>query len=449
MRLGHRQAEHEVNASDYHALYPVTLHNGSELNAPDAPLKVKEAAETRVLAAVSGSGSGERVVDLAADLATALGASWHAVFIETPRSARDPAIARRAADALALAVRRGATVSNEPDDDVANGLVAHLVGSPAEHLVIGAPTTERTCRWFRRSMISFVQERLPAVTVHIAPTAVLASGSNVAEAEIGPPSNQNLRYYLVALGLVAITLGLAELASLLLGGRPLNLLFLFPVIAAAARFGVGPSLTATAASVLGFDFFLLQPRFHLEPTSPVVFLTLASLLAVAVYTSLVTQALRSRVALSDRSAKENARIATFSQVLARAANWEETAIAVCDEFTSVLKADVAVFRERGGQLELVETTMEPLSWGPIDQAALDWCWEHGVSAGRGTTAIASAEWRVEPLRTSLGTLAVLAFVRSDGRDPIRADRGVLFSTLISQAALAHERLILEDSLRAQ
>jgi len=427
----------------------MNLHNGSELNAKDAPLMVEEVSETHILAAVSGSGRGERVVDLAADLATALNASWHAVFIETPRSARDPAIARRAADALALAVRRGATVSNEPDDDVANGLVAHLARSPAEHLVIGAPTTDRTRRWFRRSMVSVVQKRLPAVTVHIAPAAAPEPGLAVTDAEASFPSKRNLGHHLLALGLVAVTLGLAELASLLLGGRPLNLLFLFPVIAAAARFGIGPALTATAASVLGFDFFLLQPRFHFEPTTPVVFLTLASLLAVAVYTGLVTQVLRSRVALSDRSAKENARIAAFAQVLARAANWEETAGAVCDEFTSVLKADVAVFRERGGQSELVDTTMKPLSWGPIDQAALDWCWEHGVSAGRGTPTIASAEWRVEPLRTSLGTLAVLAFVRSDGRDPIRADRGVVFSTLISQAALAHERLILEDSLRAR
>ncbi|MGC5799273.1 DUF4118 domain-containing protein [Sphingomonas sp. NFX23] len=425
------------------------LRDESGLNAKDPSLKVEEVAETRILAAVSGSGSGERVVELAADLAAALSASWHAVFIETPRSARDPAIARRAADALALALRRGATVSNEPDDDVASGLVAHLAGSPVEHLVIGAPTSEPKRRWFRRSMISLVQERLPSVTVHIAPATVPASAFETADAEASLPSKPNLRHHLFALGLVAITLCLAELASLLIGGRPLNLLFLFPVIAAAARFGIGPALTATTASVLGFDFFLLQPRFHFEPTTPVIFLTLASLLAVAVYTSWVTQALRSRVALSDRSAKENARIASFAQILARAANWNETAGAVCDEFSSVLKADVAVFRERGGGLELVDATMDPLSWGPIDQAALDWCWEHGVSAGRGTTNIASAEWRVEPLRTSLGTLAVLALVRSDGRDPIRADRGVLFSTLISQAALAHERLILEDSLRTE
>lgn len=67
--------------------------------------------------------------------------------------------------------------------------------------------------------------------------------------------------------------------------------------------------------------------------------------------------------------------------------------------------------------------------------------------GGGPAAIAAAEWRIEPLCTSLGVLAVLAFVRDDGRDPIRADRGVLFKTLVSQAALAHERLILEDRLR--
>ena len=90
------------------------LHDESGLNAKDASLKVEEVAETRIRAAVSGSGSGKRVVELAADLAKALSASWHAVFIETPRSARDPAIARRAADALALAFVGGRQSATNP-----------------------------------------------------------------------------------------------------------------------------------------------------------------------------------------------------------------------------------------------------------------------------------------------------------------------------------------------
>jgi two-component system sensor histidine kinase KdpD len=41
----------------------------------------------------------------------------------------------------------------------------------------------------------------------------------------------------------------------------------------------------------------------------------------------------------------------------------------------------------------------------------------------------------------------MAVARLDGRDPIRADREVLYATLVSQAALAHERLLLEDRHR--
>lgn len=255
------------------------------------------------------------------------------------------------------------------------------------------------------------------------------------------------RHHLVALGLVAITLALALLASIAFGGRALNLLFLFPVIAAAARLGLRPALTAAAASTVGFDFFLLQPRYHLGLIAPATLVLLAALVAIAVYTSLITKALRDRVALSDRSAMENARVVTFSQSLARAATWTETAQAICDELGGVLNAEVVVFRKGDGRLVRAAATSQVQSLGAIDQAALDWCWEHGEAAGRGTSSIASADWRVEPLSTSLGVLVVVALARSDGRDPIRADRGLLYATLISQAALAHERLVLEDRLR--
>lgn len=86
--------------------------------------------------------------------------------------------------------------------------------------------------------------------------------------------------------------------------------------------------------------------------------------------------------------------------------------------------------------------------GPVDQAALDWCWEHGSEAGAGTQILSAANWQFHPLKTSLGMLAVLGLARDDGRDPVRADQRVLLHTLVAQAALAHERLRLEDRMRA-
>jgi two-component system sensor histidine kinase KdpD len=46
-------------------------------------------------------------------------------------------------------------------------------------------------------------------------------------------------------------------------------------------------------------------------------------------------------------------------------------------------------------------------------------------------------------------LAVLGLARDDGQNPVPADRAVLLSTLIAQAALAHERLRLEDQMRGE
>lgn len=85
--------------------------------------------------------------------------------------------------------------------------------------------------------------------------------------------------------------------------------------------------------------------------------------------------------------------------------------------------------------------------GPVNQAALDWAWVRGEAAGVGTVVLGAADWQFHPLKTSLGTLAVLGIARDDGRDPVNAVQKLLLQTLIAQAALAHERLRLEDRMR--
>ena len=42
---------------------------------------------------------------------------------------------------------------------------------------------------------------------------------------------------------------------------------------------------------------------------------------------------------------------------------------------------------------------------------------------------------------------MLGLARADSGDPVSSDKAVLLSTLIAQAALAHERLRLEDDMR--
>jgi len=398
-----------------------------------------------VLVAVGGSGRDLGTVEAGASLASAFGVPWHAMFVETPRTARDPGIAERAGEALAHAAELGATVSREPATSVAQGLDAHLTGAPACHLVIGAPAR----LWRRRSRLAdtFLRDllaRRPDLAVHIAPAAAPMSGGDAARRVAAAP---RLRDYAITLALVLVTVALCKALLLVTTGRPLSLLFLFPVITAAARFGLRPALVAVAASIVGFDLFVLLPLWHLEPLAPVNIILWVALGGVAIYTSMITGALRGRVALSDRSAQESARIVAFSQSLIGAAGWAETAQVVCEEFATTFDAQVMLFREMDGQLVCESARPSAMTLGAVGRGALAWCWTNGKEAGIGTHAITSAEWRFEPLRTSLGMLAVVALARADGGDPIRADRRLLFTTLVNQAALAHERLLLQDQYR--
>lgn len=61
--------------------------------------------------------------------------------------------------------------------------------------------------------------------------------------------------------------------------------------------------------------------------------------------------------------------------------------------------------------------------------------EHGEAAGLGTDTLRASEWQFRPLKTSLGTLAVLGFKGPPVRDPIPSERAALAESLIDKAAL--------------
>ena len=258
-----------------------------------------------------------------------------------------------------------------------------------------------------------------------------------------PPRN-----YAYALTLVATTLLVAEVLQLFTGTRSLDLIFLFPVIAVATRLGLPPALLAAALSVLCYNYFLIVPAFSFDPRAPQNLVMSVVLVAVAAYTSIMTARMRGRLKLSDRSASENASVAALAQRLTRDADWDSTALTICEHVHGLLKVQTIMFREVAGKLAAAAAVPPPGPLGPVDQAALDWAWARGDETGAGTQVLASADWQFQPLKTSLGTLAVLGLARDDGRDPVRPDRRILLSTLVAQAALAHERLVLEDRMRA-
>lgn len=401
---------------------------------------MKRSAKPKVLVTVGRGGEARELISAGKRLASALGAHWEAIFVDTPSSHRTSA--PEANEALNFAAQQGASVVRLSADTVVEGICAHIDAEPVQLVVMGHRAHPPFSRLLRQSLVEALRARRPELAIHLVPSIapVLPSAKWANEGAIGGS-------LLKACAAVVATTAVALALNWVFGMRSLSLLFLFPVIAAAALWGIAASLVAALLCTLAFNFFFLEPFSALRLTAPQSWFMAGVLFAVAVYTSVLTANLRGRLALTARSARENAALAAFAQKLTRVADWQSTAVTVCDQIAELFQLNVVLLREVEGRLTTEATHPADAALSPVDWTAVDWAWSQGEPAGAGTGALTAINWQFQPLRTSLGVLAIVGIARDDGRDPIASEQKLLFETLLAQAALAHERLRLEDAMR--
>jgi two-component system, OmpR family, sensor histidine kinase KdpD len=398
----------------------------------------------RVVVAIGDQPGGDALIRAAKRLADALHAPWTAVSVETPRNATLGTSARaRMADALKLASGLGATIVTVPARTVFDGLCAHIIETRATAVVIGK---SRRSWWFELrhgSVVDRLVRALDGVAVHVVPVAEEASPEIERQAVRAPAT----RGIVIGLGMVALTTAAAIGVRPMLGPNPIDLLYLIPVIATATIFGLRPSLVASFAAALAYNFFFLPPIYTFTISDPQNLVTLLVLIAVAVVASQLAGRLRREATIGARTATENAALAAFGQRLAAVSDETGTAAAVCEEVAHLLDVSTVLFARAGRALAVIGASPpEPLI-GPIDLAAAEWAFDRGDVAGRDSATLTASDWQFHPLATALGVLGVLGIARGGTSDPVPADKRVLFTTLIGQAALAHERLKLEAKAR--
>ncbi len=402
------------------------------------------AAGERLVVAVGDQPGSLSLIRAAKRLADALRAPWTAVSIETPRNATLSAGAQsRMAGALKLASGLGATIVTVPAGSVFDGLCAHILETRATAVVIGK---SRRSWWFELrhgSVVDRLVRALDGVAVHVVP--VTEQGPT--EAEPATPRPPAVRGMAAAIGLVALTTAAAVSLQPILGANSMDLIYLLPVIATATLFGLRSSLVASFAAALAYNFFFLPPLYTLTISDPQNVVTLLVLVIVATVASQLTGRLKREANIGARTATENAALAAFGQRLATVSDEAGTAAAVCEEVAALLNVATVLFTRRAGRLTAIGAAPADPSMSPIDVAAAEWAYERGEVSGRDSGTLTASDWQFHPLETSLGVLGVLGIAIQGSGDPMPADKRVLFSTLVGQTALAHERLKLEANAR--
>ncbi|NEX95242.1 DUF4118 domain-containing protein, partial [Caulobacter sp. 17J65-9] len=156
-----------------------------------------------------------------------------------------------------------------------------------------------------------------------------------------------VRYGLAVLFVAAAAI-LAFVVEQLVAPPSLALIFVLPVVVAAARLGFGPALLAVAGGALAFDFFFTQPVFSFRIASPADVWDAALLLLIATIVSSIAADARRRAVEAERAAGQARALQALAHVVIEARPMADVFAAAAEALHGLFRAPAAVFADQDG-----------------------------------------------------------------------------------------------------
>ena len=427
LRLTAERVDHQL--SDYMAIKCIP-----------GPWKSRE----RLMVAVSASPFSDRLVRWTRRMAYNLDAPWVAVQVETSHQP-DAGQQDRLSRTLSLARELGAEVITTSDEDIVRGLVRVARERNVTQIVVGKPQGNAFHQIVGRSLVSSLVRESGDIDVYVVTGDEPAGGGR--EKAAVTDARPDLRRYLLSVGTIAAVTAVNWLLLPLLGYRAVAIVYLLVVSILGTFLGMGPVLLAAASSALIWDFFFIPPQLTLDVGDVGDALMLGMYFVVALVTGTLTARLRAQETAGVRGERRATALYTLARELAAARTLDAVLKTVVEQMSRALDADVAVLLPDSSR------RISPQPY-PGDQQALsdkeaavaDWAFQKGKMAGRFTDTLPSAEALYVPLRAPSATMGVLR-VGVHVNAPPAVDQQNLLATFASQAALALERMALDEKAR--
>ena len=331
-------------------------------------------------------------------------------------------------------------------------MIGYAQANNVTQIVIGKSARTRWFEIVHGSVVHDLVRRSGNISVHV------ISGDTIAGPPIAKKSTRTVERkqtadaqpYVMALLAVALALCCAELIRPWFGVENVDLVFLTAVVGVAVRLGLLPSLLASVASSLAYNFFFLPPIYTFTITDPTniaafVFFTLVAVIVSTVAARGRTQA----VAATDR-ARNTELLYAFGRKLAGAGTLDDVLWATAYQTALMLKVRVVLLLPEQGTITVKAGYPPEDILDDADLAAAKWAWENDRAAGRGSDTLPGAKRLFLPMRTGRGNVGVMG-IDSDKTGPLfTPDQRRLLDALRDQGALAIERVrLVEDMDRVE
>ncbi|WOH52987.1 sensor histidine kinase KdpD [Bradyrhizobium sp. sBnM-33] len=407
------------------------------------------AAGERILVCVSEDPRAAGLVRYTKRLADRLHAQWTAVSIETRRSLQLTDEQRdRLADTMRLAEALGGEALTIPGVGrrIADDLINFAHANNVTQIIIGKSTRSWWFELTRGSVVHDLVRRAGHISVHV----IAGDEQGVAKAAVQTAARQepfNPRPYLMALLFVALGLGAAVLIRPMFGGiENVDLVFLTAVVSVAVRYGLFPSLLASVAASLCYNFFFLPPVHTFTITDPTNVAAFFFFMLIALLVSNVAARVRVQADTAIGRVRTTESLYAFSRKLAGTATLDDVLWATAYQAALLLKVRVVLLLPEAGVLTVKSGYPPEDQLDQADLAAANWAWSNDRPAGRGSDTLPGAKRLFLPMRTGRGAIGVIG-IDDDRTGPLLTpDQRRLLDALVDQGALAIERVLLVEDM---
>lgn len=403
-------------------------------------------AGERVLVCVDPGPDAANTVRAAKRTADGLDAELIALYVETDRHALlSEAEQVRLAEALRLAEQLGAEVVRTPGRSVVEEVLAFARSRNATRVVVGK---SRRSRWFELrhgSVVDALVRSGSGLAVEVAPSGGKPDSVGPAGLLVGAPRTIGpyLEGALATAGATAAGVAIDAYVKL----PNISLVFVVPVMVAAARHGLVPSLWVSGLSVLSFNFFFLPPLYQFTITDPANIVALFFFMFVSVAASALGTRTRAQTETARREARANAELYAFSRKIAGVIELDDLLWIVVTHLARLMKAEIAILMpdkktSESGRLEVRAAFPPDSAFTDADLAAARWSWDAERPTGRGTDTLPGGRWLFMPIRTSRSSIAVIGVLATDGTIAMTPSERQLLEAVGNQTAVAIERVAL-------
>ena len=407
-------------------------------------------AGDRLLVCVSEDRRAAGLVRYTKRLADRLHAPWTAISVETRRSLGFSEEQRdRVADTLRLAEGLGGDAITVPGSDrVADDVMVFARANNVTQIIIGKSLRTRWFEVLHGSVVRDLLRKSGNISVHVIAGEEL-DAEPIAKKTVSAAESSasiDVRPYAGALVAVAAALGVGEAIQPWFGIENVDLVFMASIVAVAVRFGLLPSVLASIASSLAYNFFFLPPIYTFTISDPKNLAALVFFTIVAIGISNVAARGRAQMVTARERVRAVESLYTFSRKLAGVGSLDDILWATAYQTALMLKVRVVLLLPENGVIT-VKTGYPPEDiLDQADIAAAKWSWQNDRSAGRGSDTLPGAKRLFLPMRTGRGPIGVIGIDRDKSGPFLSPDERRLLDALIDQGALAIERVQLVDEM---